>query len=106
MKTLRKLYPETTLMCKCELERCPICQEHMEVAYSSRPKMVQTMRGVLAIAHLPKRCTTMECIGYMGKWKSATWQQIAPRSCTYGYRCNGKSSLSGQLTNRAAFLFA
>jgi hypothetical protein len=43
------------------------------------------MRGVLAIAHLPKRCTDPGCAGYPVKWKSAYWQQIAPQSCTYGY---------------------
>ncbi len=85
MKTLRKLYSETTLMCICELEQCPICQGQMKVAYTSGPKMVQTMQGVLAIAHLPKYCTNGECAGSLGKWGSATWQQIAPRSCTYGY---------------------
>jgi hypothetical protein len=57
----------------------------MKVAYTSGPKTVQTMQGVLAIVHLPKRCTNPGCAGYPVKWKSAYWQQIAPRSCTYGY---------------------
>lgn len=85
MRTPRKLYPETTMMCACELECCPVCKGQMKVAYSSGPKTVQTLGGVLAIAHLPKRCIEPGCGGYPVKWKSAQWQQIAPRSCTYGY---------------------
>jgi hypothetical protein len=57
----------------------------MKIAYTSGPKIVQTMQGVLAMAHLPKRCMDSECSGYPVKWRSATWQQTAPRSCTYGY---------------------
>jgi len=85
MRTPRKLYSETTLRCTCELEGCPVCNGRLKVAYTSGPKTVQTMRGVLAIAHLPKRCTDPGCAGYPVKWKSAYWQQIAPQSCTYGY---------------------
>jgi len=72
-------------MCAYELNGCPVCKGRLKVAYTSGPKTVQTMRGVLAIAHLPKRCTDPGCAGYPVKWKSAYWQQIAPRSCTYGY---------------------
>ena len=85
MRTPRKLYSETTLRCTCELDSCPVCKGRLKVAYRSGPKTVQTMGGVLAIAHLPKRCTDPGCGGYALKWKSAYWQQIAPRSCTYGY---------------------
>lgn len=85
MRTPRKLYSETTLRCTCELESCPVCKGRLKVAYTSGPKTVQTMGGVLAIAHLPKRCIDPGCAGYLVKWKSAYWQQIAPRSCIYGY---------------------
>src|SRR3990172_2384834 len=85
MRTPRKLYSETRLMCTCELECCPHCKGQMKVAYTSGPKTVQTMGGVLAIAHLPKGCIDPDCAGYAVKWKSANWQRIAPRSCTYGY---------------------
>lgn len=110
MKTLRKLYSETMWMCMCELDHCPVCKGPMKVAYTSGPKLVQTMRGVLAIAHLPKRCTNAECAAYWVKWKSATWQQIAPRSCTYGYdviaqvgwqRQTGKEPFASIQTNLA-----
>lgn len=85
MRTPRKLYSETTLRCTCELDSCPVCKGRLIVAYTSGPKTVQTMGGVLAIAHLPKRCIDPGCGGYAVKWKSANWQRIAPRSCTYGY---------------------
>src|SRR4030067_1089061 len=85
MRTPRKLYSETTLRCTCELESCPVCKGRLIVAYTSGPKTVQMMGGVLAIAHLPKRCIDPGCAAYPVKWKSAYWQQIAPRSCTYGY---------------------
>ena len=85
MRTRQELYTEVTLLCTCELECCPVCQKRMKVAYVSGPKAVQTMQNVLAIAHLPKRCADPGCEGYPVKWKSARWQQIAPRSCTYGY---------------------
>jgi len=85
MRTQRKLYSETRLMCTCELESCPVCKGRLKVAYTSGPKTVQTMGGVLTIAHLPKRCVDPGCAGYRVKWESANWQQIAPRSCTYGY---------------------
>ncbi len=85
MRTRQELYPEVTLMCSCELECCPACKGRMKVADVSGPKMVQTMQGVMAIAHLPKCCVDPACGGYPLKWPSAKWQQIAPRSCTYGY---------------------
>jgi len=85
MKTLRELYSETRLMCSCELECCPNCKGRMKVAYVSGPKLVQTMRGTIGITHLAKRCADPRCAGYSVKWKSAYWQQIAPRCCTYGY---------------------
>jgi hypothetical protein len=85
MKTLRELYSETTQMCICELDCCPICKGRMRVAYVSGPKLVQTLSGPVAIAHYPKSCIDPECAGYPVKWRSASWQQIAPRSCTYGY---------------------
>ncbi len=42
MKTLRELYPETTLTCTCELEICPICKGQVRVNYVSGPKSIQT----------------------------------------------------------------
>jgi Transposase, Mutator family len=85
MRTRQELYPEATLMCTCELECCPTCQGRLSVAYVSGPKTVQTLQGVLALMHLPKRCLDPACRGSGLKWPAAQWQQIAPRSCTYGY---------------------
>jgi hypothetical protein len=85
MKTLRELYSETTVMCTCELNCCPICQGRMRIAYVSGPKLVQTLCGTIAVAHQPRRCVQAGCAAYTATWKSAHWQQIAPRFCTYGY---------------------
>ena len=85
MRTPRELYPEKTLICKCELEYCPVCKGRMTVAYSSGPKIVQTMQGVYALTHFPKHCINPNCRKYGEKWKSAKWQRTAPLSCTYGY---------------------
>jgi hypothetical protein len=57
----------------------------MRIAYVSGPKLVQTLRGTIGVAHLPKQCLQVGCAGYGVKVKSASWQLIAPRFCTYGY---------------------
>jgi len=85
MRTRRELYTERTMICKCELEYCPVCKGKMTVAYCSGPKTVQTMKGVYALTHLPKQCINPNCRKYGEKWKSAKWQRTAPQSCTYGY---------------------
>lgn len=85
MKTQRELYSETVMMCTCELECCPMCQGRMKVAYVSGPKLVQTLCGTIGVAHRPKGCVNGECAGNRVKWRSAQWQQLAPRSCTYGF---------------------
>jgi len=85
MRTRQGLYSETKNLYACELETCPVCGGPMSIIYTSNPKMVQTMTGVLAIVHLPKRCADPNCPGRMMRWQSARWLQIAPRGCTYGY---------------------
>ena len=85
MKTQRELYSETTQMCTCELDNCPSCKGRMRIAYVSGPKLVQTMGGTITIVHLPKHCVQPGCTGQWVKCRSACWQQIAPRFCTYGY---------------------
>jgi len=57
----------------------------MRIAYVSGPKLVQTLQGPIGVVHLPKQCLQMGCAGYGVKLKSASWQLIAPRFCTYGY---------------------
>jgi hypothetical protein len=43
------------------------------------------MGGVLTIAHRPLYCLGLRCGRHDVICKSAQWQQIAPRHCTYGY---------------------
>ena len=57
----------------------------MRIAYTSKPKVVQTMGGVLTIAHRPRYCGNPNCKREKAICKSAQWQQIAPWYCTYGY---------------------
>ena len=85
MRTPQELYTETTQICQCELESCPVCKGRMRIAYVSGPKLVQTLQGPIGVVHLPKQCLQMGCAGYGVKLKSASWQLIAPRFCTYGY---------------------
>lgn len=85
MKTLRELYSGSTRMCICELDCCPMCKGRMRVAYVSGPKLVQTLSGTIAMSHHPKSCIDPGCAGYRVKWRSAYWQQVAPRFCTYGH---------------------
>jgi len=51
----------------------------------SAVKTVQTLTGVLSIAHRPKRCSDPSCVQHETVYKSAQWQQVAPLYCTYGY---------------------
>lgn len=85
MRTQRGFYPEATIVCTCETENCLICTGRIKVAYVSGKKTVQTMRGVFDVVHVPKRCLDPDCGAYLANWKSSSWLQIAPRSCTYGY---------------------
>jgi hypothetical protein len=39
----------------------------------------------MTIAHRPKRCRDLRCKRHQALYKSAQWQQIAPRYCTYSY---------------------
>ncbi len=43
------------------------------------------MGGVMTIAQRPRYCTDPGCRMHPIKYRSAQWQQIAPRHCTYGY---------------------
>lgn len=85
MRTRRKLYTGKATVYTCELERCPVCDGIMEVAYTSGSKTVQTMNGVVRIAQRPKRCENPGCATRQVTRYSAQWWQIAPVSCTYGY---------------------
>jgi hypothetical protein len=43
------------------------------------------MTQVLSIGYRPKVCVNPECPGRLVAWPSETWQQLAPKGCTYGY---------------------
>jgi rRNA maturation protein Nop10 len=85
MRTPREYYPKKPVVYTFELDTCPDCSGPLNIAYTSGPKTVQTMGGVMTIAHRPRYCPNSHCGRYRGICKSAQWQQIAPRYCTYGY---------------------
>ena len=85
MRTPRAFYPITPTVYTCELDVCPTCQETLRVAYTSGPKVVQSMNGVWTIAHQPRLCLNPKCASFRVHFRSAQWEQMAPRYCTFGY---------------------
>ena len=85
MRTQREYYSKKAIVYTSELENCLECGEVLKIAYTSGPKTVQTMGGVMTIAHRPRYCPDPACGRHPIKYKSAQWQQIAPLYCTYGY---------------------
>ena len=85
MRTPRESYSRKPIVYTFELDTCLECGEPLNAAYTSGPKTVQTMGGVMTIAHRPKCCRDLRCKRHQALYKSAQWQQIAPRYCTYGY---------------------
>lgn len=85
MRTPREVYPKKAILYSCELETCPLCGGPLKALYVSGRKTVQTLPAVLTIAQRTKHCADPDCAGHQKTWKSAQWQQIAPRYCTYGY---------------------
>ena len=85
MRTPRELYHTTPMVYSCELDVCLKCGGPLKVAYVSAVKTVQTLTGVLGIAHRPKLCSDPSCVQHEIVCKSAQWQQLAPLYCTYGY---------------------
>lgn len=85
MRTHREFYFEKVRLCRCETEKCPVCETYLKVAYHSDAKTVQTLEGTFAIVHVVKQCLTLGCAAYQVKLQSAEWLQIAPIFCTYGY---------------------
>lgn len=86
MRTQKQLYPETSKVYTCELERCSKCGSRLERSdYLSGRKIVQTMSLVLQISYYPKQCPRADCAGYQNRLRSAEWQQIGPLWGTYGF---------------------
>jgi len=85
MRTPRELCHTTPIVYSCELDVCVKCGEPLKVAYGRAVKTVQTLTGVLGIAHRPKRCSDPSCALHEVVCRSSQWQQIAPCHCTYGY---------------------
>jgi hypothetical protein len=86
MRTAKDLYRTAPTIYPCELENCPQCQQPLsEAHYVNGRKTVQTMTQVLTIGYRPKVCVNAKCPGPLVTWPSATWQQLAPKGCTYGY---------------------
>ena len=86
MRTAKALCPTVPTIYSCELETCPQCQQPLsEAHYVNGRKTVQTMTQVLTVSYRPKVCLEAECPDPSVAWPSATWQQLAPKGCTYGY---------------------
>ena len=85
MRTPREYYQKKPIVYTFELDTCPDCGGPLNIAYTSGPKTVQTMGGMLSIAHRPRYCPHVGCGRPAAKCISARWQHIAPRYCTYGY---------------------
>jgi hypothetical protein len=86
MRTVKDLYRTPPTIYSCELETCPQCQQPLsEAHYVNGRKIIQTMTQVLTIGYRPKVCVNAECPDPSVVWPSATWQQLAPKGCTYGY---------------------
>ena len=85
MRTPREYYPRKPIMYTFELDECPECKGPLNIAYTSKPKVVQRMGGVMTIAHRTRQCVDLRCDRHQEICKSAQWQQIAPVYCTYGY---------------------
>jgi hypothetical protein len=85
MRTPRECYSRKPIVYTFELDTCLECGGPLSAAYTSGSKTVQTMGGVMTIAHRPQYCQDLRCKRQQVLCKSAQWQQIAPRYCTYGY---------------------
>jgi hypothetical protein len=85
MRTPREYYPRNPIVYTFELDTCPECNGPLNIAYTSKPKVVQTMGGVMAIACRPRYCPDPDCRRCQVICKPAQWQQVAPGYCTYGY---------------------
>jgi hypothetical protein len=85
MRTPRECYSRKAIVYTTEWDSCLECGKPLRVAYTSGTKTVQTMGGVMTIAHRPRYCQNTSCRREQVLCKSAQWQQIAPRYCTYGY---------------------
>lgn len=85
MRTPRECYSRKPIVYTFELDTCLECGGNLNAAYTSGPKTVQTMGGVMTIAHRPQYCRDLRCKRHQVLCKSAQWQQIAPCYCTYGY---------------------
>lgn len=85
MRTPRESYSRKPIVYTSEFDTCLECGGPLNAAYTGGPKTVQTMGGAMTIAHRPKYCRDLRCKRHQDLYKSAQWQQIAPRHCTYGY---------------------
>ncbi len=85
MRTPREYYQKKPIVYTFELDTCPDCGGPLNIAYTSGAKTVQTMGGVMSIAHRPWYYPDVGCGRPAAKCISARWQHIAPRYCTYGY---------------------
>lgn len=77
MRTPRELYHGTPIVYSCELDICLKCGEPLKVAYvSAAVKTVQTLTGVLGIAHRPKCCSEPSCAQHETVYKSLNGSRL------------------------------
>lgn len=71
MRTPREYYPRKPILYTFELDECPECNGRLNIAYTSQPKVVQTMGGVMTIAHRTQQCVDLRCDRHQVICKSA-----------------------------------
>jgi hypothetical protein len=101
MRTQKGLYPQTSNVYKCELEKCFICGSRLEQKdHMNGRKTVQTMTSVMQIGYYAKGCPLSECDEHENWLRSAAWQQIAPLNGTYGYDVIGRIGWQRQILHQ------
>jgi len=61
MRTQRECYSRKPIVYTFELDTCLECGGPLSAAYTSGSKTVQTMGGVMTIAHRPQYCQNLRC---------------------------------------------
>lgn len=86
MRTAKNLAVDRSVVYECELSECVTCNSPLSKCnYRSGRKVVQSLDEVLAISYQPYRCMNPECANYGNSIRSASWLQLAPLHCTYGF---------------------
>lgn len=99
MRTKRELKIERRQIYRCELTNCPYCDERLKALNQvNGRKTVQKLDEVVWIGYRPYGCENPCCEG--NRFGSSEWNQIAPKSCTYGYDVIGQIGWERQTYHR------